>query len=64
MEGKIKIYLEMDVSIDGNYETFDEIREDILTNCIGNGITASDRDMKVNATRVEKLVLTPNEEVK
>lgn len=61
MEGKIKIYLEMDVSIDGNYETFDEIREDILTNCIVNGITASDRDMIVNDTRVEKLIWTPKE---
>ena len=61
MKGKIKVYLEMDVSIDGNYEKFDEIREDILTDCIGNGITASDRCMKVNDTRVEKLVWTPKE---
>ena len=61
MKGKIKVHLKMVISIDGNYETFDEIREDVLTNCIGHGITASDRDMIVNDTRVEKLIWTPKE---
>ena len=61
MEGKVTIYLEMEISIEGNYETFNEIRDDVIHNCIGHGITASDRDMKVNNTRVEKLVWTPTE---